>query len=384
MGPLTGLHVIEMAGIGPGPFAAMMLADMGAEVLRIDRPEIVGAPAERDPRFEVLNRGRTSVALDLKRAEAVETVLTLVEKADILIEGYRPGVMERLGLGPDICAARNPGLIYGRMTGWGQGGPLAKAAGHDINYIALSGALHGIGRAGEAPVPPLNLVGDFGGGSMYLLFGLMTALWERERSGLGQVVDAAILDGAVSLAGFMAGAVQRGGWNLERGTNHIDGGHPWYDSYECADGSYICIGALEPKFYAELVEKAGLEGELPDRADSGNWPDLRERFAALFLSRPRDEWIDLLEGTDACFAPVLDVMQAMDHPQNVARGNHVKIDGVRQPAPAPRFSRSAADTPRPASHAGSGTREGLVRWGLPDAEVDALIAAKVAVQRSGP
>ena len=381
MGPLSGLRVIEMAGIGPGPFAAMMLADMGAEVLRIDRPETVGSAEERDPAFEVLNRGRISVALDLKRPEAVETVLSLAERADVLIEGFRPGVMERLGLGPDVCAARNPRLVYGRMTGWGQTGPLANAAGHDINYIALSGALHAVGRPDEAPVPPLNLVGDFGGGSMYLLFGLMAALWERERSGQGQVVDAAILDGAVSLSGFMAAAVQRGGWNLGRGTNHIDGGRPWYDSYICADGAYICIGALEPKFYAELVEKAGLsQADLPDRAENAGWPQLRERFAQLFRTRSRDEWTELLEGTDACFAPVLDVMEAMSHPQNLARGNHVEIAGVRQPAPAPRFSRSSPDLPRPAQRAGSGTREGLVGWGLSEDEVDALVAARVAVQ----
>ena len=383
MGPLSGLRVIEMAGIGPGPFAAMMLADMGADVIRIDRPEVVGSPEERDPRFEVLNRGRTCVALDLKRREAIETVLDLVERADVLIEGFRPGVMERLGLGPDACAARNQRLVYGRMTGWGQTGPLAKTAGHDINYIALSGALHAIGRTGETPVPPLNLVGDFGGGSMYLLFGLMSALWERERSGQGQVVDAAILDGSVSLMGLMMGASQRGGWNLERGTNHIDGGRPWYDSYECADGGYICIGALEPKFYAELVAKAGLDADvLPDRSDSAAWPELRAQFTALFLTKPRDVWVDLLEGTDACFAPVLDLAEAMEHPQNMARATHVEIDGVRHPAPAPRFGRNETGTPRPSQRAGSGTRDGLIGWGVREDRVEDLINAGIAVQRA--
>ena len=381
MGPLTGLRVIEMAGIGPGPFAAMMLADMGAIVLRVDRADAVGAPDERDPRFEALNRGRISIALDLKRPEGVEAALKPIDCADVLIEGFRPGVMERLGLGPEVCEARNPLLVYGRMTGWGQPGPLARTAGHDVNDIALSGALHGIGRRGEPPPPPLNLIGDFGGGAMYLLFGVLAALWERERSRRGQVVDAAILDGAASLAGFMAGAVQRGGWSLDRCANPIDGGRPWYDSYECADGAYVCIGALEPKFYAELLEKTGLAAEpLPDRADPDGWPALRARFSALFRTRTRAEWTALLEGSDACFAPVLDVMEAMEHPQNLARGVHVEVGGVRQPAPAPRFSRSAAFDPRLAARAGSGTRDGRLGWGMPEGEADALIASGAAVQ----
>lgn len=385
MGPLNGLRVIEMASIGPGPFCAMMLADMGAEVIRIDRPDLIGATTERDPRFEVLNRGRASVALDLKRPEAVKTVLKLVERADILVEGFRPDVMERLGLGPEVCERRNPRLVYGRMTGWGQTGPMAQAAGHDINYIALSGALHAIGRPGEPPVPPLNLVGDFGGGSMYLLFGLLAALWERQRSGRGQVVDAAILDGAVSLTGFVAGAFQRGDWTLNRGANSLDGGRPWYDSYECADGRFVSLGALEPKFYAELLEKLGLQAAtLPDRDDQSGWPVLRARFAELFRLRTQAEWIELLEGSDACFAPVLDVMEAARHPQNIARGNHIEIAGVTQPAPAPRFSRSQPDTPGPAARAGAGTRAVLIAWGLAEAEVDRLIRDGVAVARLDP
>lgn len=383
MGPLKGLRVIEMAGIGPGPFAAMMLADMGADVIRIDRKDAVGAAGERDPRFEVLNRGRRSVALDLKHPDAVATVLELVERADVLIEGFRPGVMERLGLGPDVCAARNRRLVYGRMTGWGQTGPLAQAAGHDVNYIALSGALNAIGRKGASPVPPLNLVGDFGGGSMYLLFGILAALFERQQSGEGQVVDASILDGAVSLMGLMMGMVQRGGWSLERGSNHIDGGRPWYDTYECADGRYVSVGALEPKFYAELVEKAGLsqDGKVPDRADAGGWPELRDRFVRVFRSRTRDEWTAILEGTDACFAPVLDMMEAMEHPQNRARANHVEVDGVRQPAPAPRFSRSVPPTPRSAASTGADTRSALMDWGLTADRVEYLIDSGAVLQR---
>lgn len=385
MGPLNGLRVIEMAGIGPGPFAAMMMADMGADVIRIDRAEAVGYAQERDPRFEVLNRGRRSVALDLKRREAVAAVLDLVERADVLIEGYRPGVMERLGLGPDVCAARNRGLVYGRMTGWGQTGPLAHAAGHDVNYIALSGALYAIGRAGGPPIPPLNLVGDFGGGSMYLLFGIMSALFERQKSGLGQVVDAAILDGAVSLIGLMLGAAQRGGWSLERGSNHIDGGRPWYDTYECADGQYISVGALEPKFFDELVQKSGLGADgFPDRTHPDNWPELRTRFEKVFRSKTRDEWAATLEGTDACFAPVLDMMEAMAHPQNLARTNHVDVDGVHQPAPAPRFSRTAPSVPRAASRTGADTRAALMDWGLAGGVVEDLLGMGIAVQRDEP
>lgn len=381
MGPLQGLKVIEMAGIGPGPFCAMMLSDMGAEVLRIDRADAVGAKGERDPRFEILNRGRPSIALDLKQPQAVALVRRLVQQADVLIEGFRPGVMERLGLGPEDCAKVNPKLVYGRITGWGQDGPLAQAAGHDINYIAITGALHAIGRADGAPVPPLNLVGDFGGGSLYMLFGILCALWERERSGAGQVVDAAIVDGVNSLSSFLFGALARKGWVNERGKNVLDGGRPWYDSYQTKDGGYICIGPIEARFYQLFLERVGLANEaLPDQNDPAGWPILRERFTALFKTRSRDEWCQMLEGTDACFAPVLDPLEAAQHPHNVARGNFTEVDGVLQPVPAPRFSRTKPEIAGPASRAGQKTRAGLAAWGVPEQEIDALIAAKVAIQ----
>ncbi|MGI6855126.1 CaiB/BaiF CoA transferase family protein [Mesorhizobium sp. 1B3] len=381
MGPLQGLKVIEMAGIGPGPFCAMMLADMGADVIRLDRADAVGAPGERNPNFEVLNRGRPSIALDLKRQEAIELVLRLVDGADVLIEGFRPGVMERLGLGPEHCAVRNPRLVYGRMTGWGQTGPLAQSAGHDINYIALSGALHAIGRRGEAPVPPLNLVGDFGGGSMYMLFGILCALWERERSGQGQVVDAAILDGAISLSSFLFGAFARGAWTDRRGTNLLDGGRPWYDCYETADGGHVSVGPIEPKFYAQLLDMVGLGGEvLPAQNDPQGWDTLQARLAELFRTKTRAEWSALLENTDACFAAVLSAEEAPDHPQNKARGNFIEINGVRQPAPTPRFSRTQSGKPGPAARAGQHTTEALLRWGVPGGTVETLLRDKVAVQ----
>jgi alpha-methylacyl-CoA racemase len=384
MGPLKGLKVIEMAGIGPGPFCAMMLSDMGADVLRLDRADAVGAEHERDPRFEVLNRGRRSVALNLKKPEAIATVLRLVKQADVLIEGFRPGVMERLGLGPADCAAVNARLVYGRMTGWGQDGPLAQSAGHDINYIALTGALYAIGRAGGAPVPPLNLVGDFGGGSMYLLFGILCALWERERSGQGQVVDAAILDGANSLTSFLYGALARKGWVNERGVNLLDGGRPWYDSYETKDGGFVSIGPIEPRFYQQFLERAGLADEgLPSQNDPAGWDRLRARFTAVFKTRTRDEWCAVLEGTDACFAPVLSPLEAPAHPQNVARGNFVEIEGVVQPAPAPRFSRTKAEVAGSPSRAGQQTRGGLAQWGFSSEEVEKLIQGKVAVHAAG-
>tara|TARA_R110002095_G_scaffold210948_1_gene198598 strand:- start:15637 stop:16791 length:1155 start_codon:yes stop_codon:yes gene_type:complete len=384
MGPLKGLRVIEMAGIGPGPFCAMMLTDMGAEVVRLDRADAVGSKEERDPKFEILNRGRPSIALDLKQPKAIATVLKMVEQADILIEGFRPGVMERLGLGPGDCEAVNPRLVYGRMTGWGQTGPMSQAAGHDINYIALSGALHSIGRPGEPPVPPLNLIGDFGGGSMYLLFGLLAALWERHQSGKGQVVDAAILDGAVSLSSFLFGAFARGAWSEERGTNLLDGGRPWYDSYETADGRHICIGPIEPKFYAQLINLLGLpEDTLPKQNDPQGWADLRQRFTSIFLTKTRDEWSQILEGTDACFAPVLSVTEASNHPQNVSRSNFIEVEGVTQPAPTPRFSRSECAAPVCGARAGQHTEKTLQDWGLSADEVGELLDEKVAVQAEG-
>ena len=381
MGPLMGVRVIEMAGIGPGPFCAMLLADMGAEVLRVDRADAVGAKGERDPRFEPLNRGRRSVALDLKRPQAIASLRRMIGRADVLIEGYRPGVMERMGLGPDVCLGDNPRLVYGRMTGWGQDGPLAQAAGHDINYIAITGALHAIGRAGGARVPPLNLVCDFGGGSLYLAFGIVCALLECLRSGQGQVVDAAIVDGASSLATFLHGARARGAWSDRRGENLLDGGRPWYDSYETLDGHHVCIGPIEERFYRQFLDRVGLGGEdLPAQNDPAGWPVLRERFAALFRTRTRQAWCELLEGTDACFAPVLTVDEARTHPHNVARQAYVEVDGLAQPAPAPRYSRTRPEVSRGAARAGAHTREALRDWGLDAAEVQALVADGVAVQ----
>jgi alpha-methylacyl-CoA racemase len=370
MGPLDGVRVIEMAGIGPGPFAAMMLADMGADVIRIDRP---GARSLGDPARDVLNRGRPSVAVDLKHPEGVGVVLRLVESADALIEGFRPGVMERLGLGPDVCLERNPRLVYGRMTGWGQDGPMAQAAGHDINYISLAGALRSFARRGERPVPPLNLVGDFGGGGMLLAFGVVCALLEAGRSGRGQVVDAAMVDGTAVLMSMIWGMRAMGVWQDEPGTNLLDTGAPFYDVYECADGRYISIGALEGQFYAELIERAGLAGEdLPHQMDRPRWEELRTRLAALFRTRTRDEWCALLEGTDACFAPVLSMAEAPEHPHNRARGTFVAPDGIVQPAPAPRFSRTPAAIRRPPSAPGADTDEALAAWGFTAEEIAKL------------
>ena len=356
-GPLAGVRVVEMAGLGPGPFCAMLLADLGAQVLRIARP---GTPV--DPR-DITTRSRPQLNLDLRRAEGSAAALDLIAGADLLIEGFRPGVMERLGLGPEPCRARNPKLVYGRMTGWGQHGPLAHAAGHDINYIALSGALHAIGRAGEAPVPPLNYVGDFGGGGMLLAVGLLAALHEAGRSGQGQVIDAAMTDGSALLSAFMYGFKAQGQWSNQRGENMLDGGAHFYDSYACADGKYIAVGAIEPQFYAELRACCGIEDPLFDaQMDAARWPLLKLRLADIFRSRTRDEWCALLEGSDACVAPVLDWDEAPAHAHNQARQTFVDVDGVQQPAPAPRFSRSgstAPQAPQPTTLA-----EARQAWGL--------------------
>ena len=376
-GPLQGIRVIEIAGIGPGPFAAMMLADMGAEVLRVDRAQSVGGAEPSQRSYDLLSRGRRSIGVDLKRPEGVAAVLRLVERADALLEGFRPGVMERLGLGPDVCLGRNPRLVYGRMTGWGQEGPLAHAAGHDINYIALAGTLHGIGRRGERPVPPLNLVGDFGGGGMLLAFGIACALVERQRSGKGQVVDAAMVDGAAVLATMMHGFLALGMWQDERGVNLLDTGAHFYETFETADGKYVAIGSIEPQFYAELVKLTGLEGEtLPRQMDRAQWPAMKERLAAIFKSRTREEWCRRMEGTDVCFAPVLSLREAPAHPHNRHRSTFVEIEGVVQPAPAPRFSRTAPEVPRPPVHPGQHTREALRDWGFSPDEVARLEAAK--------
>ena len=344
-GPLTGMKVIEMAGIGPGPFCAMVLADLGADVVRVAR-----ADATLDP-CDVLSRSRTVLQLDLRDPQAAQEVLSLVAQADVLIEGFRPGVMERLGLGPDVCLARQPRLVYGRMTGWGQHGPLSHAAGHDINYIAISGALHAIGREGEAPVPPLNYVGDFGGGAMLLAVGILAALQETRHSGRGQVVDAAMTDGAALLSAMMYGFKAAGQWSNERGDNMLDGGAFFYDTYACADGRHVAVGAIEPQFYALLREKCGIADDplFDAQLDRQAWPLLKLRLAEVFRTRTRDEWCALLEGTDACFAPVLDWDEAPQHPHNQARGTYLDLDGVMQPAPAPRFDRTPSATPHVAA-----------------------------------
>ena len=376
MGPLSGIKIVEITGIGPGPFCGMMLADMGAEVLRVDRAQSVSGEAPGRPSLDLLARGRRSIGVDLKHPQGVETVLRLVERADAILEGFRPGVMERLGLGPDVCLARNPGIVYGRMTGWGQDGPLAQAAGHDINYIALAGVLEHIGRQGEAPVPPLNLIGDFGGGGMLLAFGIVCALVERQRSGQGQVVDAAMVDGSALLMAIFHGAMLSGWWK-ERGTNLLDTGAHFYDVYETKDGRYVSIGSIEPQFYAELLRRVGLEGEaLPGQMDRSQWPAMKERFRALFRTKTRDEWTQILEGTDVCFAPVLSMREARDHPHNRARGTFVEVEGSPQPGPAPRFSRSKARIERPPPHPGQHTDEALADWGLGSAEIRRLREAK--------
>src|SRR5579875_1251650 len=372
-GPLAGCRVVELAGIGPGPFAGMMLSDMGAEVVRVDRAEAVreGAPP---PVHDVLGRGRRSVAVDLKTPEGREVVLRLAERADALIEGFRPGVTERLGVGPDDCLARNPRLVYGRMTGWGQTGPYAQAAGHDINYIALSGTLEMIGRKDQAPVPPLNLVGDFGGGGMLLAFGVVCAMLESARSGKGQVVDAAMVDGAALLAAMMHGMRASGMWRPERGTNLLDTGAWFYAAYETADGKYTTCGSIEPQFLAELVRITGLdaEGPLPHQMDRDAWPAMKRRVGDLIKTKTRDEWCELLEATDACFAPVLSPEEAAVHPHNVERGTFTERDGVVQPAPAPRFSRTPAEIAGSPARPGEHTDSVLAEWGFAASEVAKL------------
>jgi alpha-methylacyl-CoA racemase len=367
MGPLAGITVIEIAGIGPGPFCGMLLADMGADVIRIDRAgSVQGGDPERPP-ADLLARGRRSVGVDLKSPDGVEVVLSLVEKADALIEGFRPGVTERLGIGPEDCLARNPRLVYGRMTGWGQDGPYAHAAGHDINYIALAGALEPLGRRGEAPVPPLNLVGDFGGGGVYLAFGVACGIIEARASGQGQVIDAAMVDGAASLMTMTHSFRAMGVWDDERGTNILDTGAHYYDVYETADGQYVSVGSIEHQFYDELLRLVGLEGEdLPWQNDKAQWPAMKERFAALFRTKTRDEWNELMEGTDVCFAPVLPIAEAVEHPHNVHRGTFVEVAGITQPGPAPRFSRTPGAIRRPPAHAGQHTDEVLREVGFDD------------------
>jgi alpha-methylacyl-CoA racemase len=363
-GPLSGIRVLELAGIGPGPFCAMMLADMGADVLRVDRPEPVDLGLPLEPKFDVIARGRRSIALDLKHTPAIEIALALVEKADVLIEGFRPGVTERLGLGPDACLARNPRLVYGRVTGWGQDGPLAQAAGHDINYIAIAGALHAIGPA-QRPAPPLNLVGDYGGGAMYLAFGIVCALCERHSSGRGQVIDTAMSEGAASLMSIFYGRMAAGLWHDKRGVNILDGGAPWYNVYATADGKYVAVGAIEGRFYAKLMQRLGLDTpSLPDQYDRTRWPELRANLARIFQQKTRDEWCEALAGHDVCIAPVLSIAEAPSHPHNRARGAFFECDGVIQPGPAPRFSRTPGRVERGAPRRGEGGARALADWGF--------------------
>ncbi len=345
MGPLHGVKVVELAGIGPGPMAAMLLADMGATVLRVDRRQPSGLGVPRPQKYDLLLRSRRSVAVDLKSPAGVAFVLDLVAQADVLIEGFRPGVTERLGLGPDECLARNPRLVYGRITGWGQHGPMAQDVGHDLNFIALTGALHAIGRAGQAPAIPLNLVGDFGGGSLYLVMGVLAALFEAQRSGQGQVIDAAMVDGVASLMTQPHGTFAAGMMNNERGTNITDSGAPFYDVYECSDGCYVSLSSVEAKFYQEALRVLGLPELLAGQWDRAQWPEAKRRIAERFLARSRAEWSEAFAGTESCFAPVLSIDEAPRHPHLAARGTYVEVDGVTQPAPAPRFSRTACAPP---------------------------------------
>lgn len=396
-GPLTGLAVVELAGIGPAPFAGMFLADLGAEVLRVDRPgprrgaEVLsqggaqragsagGSPYPGDPRHDLLNRGKRSAIIDLRQPAGAEVVRVLAARADVLLEGFRPGVAERLGVGPDDCRAGNPRLVYGRMTGWGQDGPLARTAGHDLTYLAATGVLHALGPAGGPPAAPANLLGDYGGGGMLLAAGVLAALWRAQRSGAGQVVDAAVVDGATLLATQLYGLRHGGLWRDERGTNLLDGGAPFYAVYPAADGRYLAVGALEPRFFAELVTRLGLDpAQLPEQYDVSGWARLRTLLGERLATRTRDEWVAVFAGSDACVAPVLDWDEAAAHPQLSAREVLVEAHQVRQPAPAPRFAGTPASLSEPPPYPGEHTRAALADWGVPD--VDQLLAAGVAVQ----
>ena len=380
-GPLSGLRIIEMAGIGPGPFACMLLSDMGAEVIRVERMGAMmstgGIPSD------ITVRGRRSIAINLKSPEGIETLLKLIDTADALIEGFRPGVMEKLGVGPEVCLQRKPALVYGRMTGWGQDGPLSQAAGHDINYIALTGALGAIGRSDSGPVPPLNLVGDFGGGSLYLVMGLLAALLEAQRSGQGQVVDAAITDGTISLMAAIQGFKAMGLWDGERQSNMLDGGAHYYDTYQCADGKWVSIGSIEPQFYALLQEKLGIDLDASDfmtQFDKTRWPALKDKITEVFKTRSQQQWIDLMEGSDVCFAPVLDMDEAPGHPHNVARQSFIERDGVTQTAPAPRFSRTPGAVQCSPVAPGADSEALLRELGLDDDAVDSLLTSGAVVQ----
>ncbi|MDN6860137.1 CaiB/BaiF CoA-transferase family protein [Pseudomonas sp. CAN2814] len=375
MGVLQGIRVVEFEAIGPGPFGTMLLADMGADVIRIDRPlageELV--PGRAGEKIDITGRNRRSVTLDLKSPDGVQAALELIERADVLIEGFRPGVMERLGLGPEQALQRNPKLVYGRMTGWGQHGPLAQSAGHDINYIALSGVLSGIGPDGGRPTPPLNLVGDYGGGGMLLAMGVLAALVNVQRGGVGQVVDAAMTEGAAQLGSIIWGLLAAGHWREQRGSNLLDGGAPWYDTYRTLDGQYMAIGPVESRFYAELLEKLGLSAaDLPKQHDRKGWPRLREAFIRAFLQRTREEWCAVFDGSDACVAPVLAFSEAASHPHSLARGSFVEVAGVTQPVPAPRFLGTPSALPAPAPARGEGGEQALRDWGFDNSAIQRL------------
>lgn len=384
MGPLAGLRIVELAGIGAGPHCAMMLADMGADVVRVDRLAASGLGVPIDAKFDLLLRGRRSLAIDLKSEAGRDTVLSMIDQADAVIESFRPGVVERMGLGPDGCLQRNPKLVYGRLTGWGQNGPYAQMAGHDINYIALSGVLHAIGSRGGPPVPPLNLVGDFGGGAIYCAFGIVSALLHAQRTGQGQVVDAAMVDGAAALLTMVVG-FQRGGiWSSERGDNIVDGGAPYYSTYETSDGRYVSIGAMEDKFYDLLLAKLGLseDANMRPHTDRSRWDYQRERFKVCFRTHSRDEWCALLEGTDTCFAPVLTIEEASSHPHLKARQTYVDLNGVNQPAPNPRFSATKPAPSAPPAELGQHSREVLADWGIAPDAIEKLCRSEVVFQAS--
>jgi alpha-methylacyl-CoA racemase len=371
-GALAGVRVVELVGLGPGPFCGMLLADLGADVLRVDRVEAARAVDSSSPATNAMHRSKQAIALDLKEPSGVETFLRLTDAADAAFEVFRPGVAERLGVGPDVALGRNPRLVYGRLTGWGQDGPLCDKAGHDIDYLAIAGALEPLGRVGQPPTPPINVLADFAGGGMLLAYGIVAALFARERTGEGQVIDAAMVDGAAMMLTPFYAARASGFWG-ERGTNLLDTGAPWYDSYETADGKWLALGAIEPQFYAQLLAGLGLDpAELPDQHDEPRWPELREQFAAVIRTRTRDDWEAQFAGFDACVAPALTPIEAPTHPHNVARGTFLELAGVPQPAPAPRFSATPSPAPRPPVHPGSSTESTLTHWGFTTDEVAAL------------
>jgi alpha-methylacyl-CoA racemase len=387
MGPLEGVRIVELAGIGPGPFCAMLLSDMGAEVIRVDRAANVGQDVGRegeDPRFGLLQRGRRNIAVDLKKPEGGAAALRLIDRADALIEGFRPGVMERLGLAPEICLKRNPKLVYGRMTGWGQSGPIAHTAGHDINYIALSGALHSIGEPGGPPVPPLNLIGDFGGGALYLAMGVLAGIISARSTGRGQVIDCSMVEGSASLMMMMYGALAASAWKEERGSNRTDGGAHFYHVYETKDGEYVTVGSIEPQFYALLLTHAGLAGEsVPPQTDKSTWAGMTTRLARIFKQKTRAEWTAIMQQTDICFAPVLRMSEAMRHPHNLHRQSFVEIDGVMQPGPAPRFLGTPTHVQCPPARVGEHTDQILKDWGFSADEIAALHEARAVATAGG-